>query len=92
MGAFTERKAEASFVKLEKGATWKGPGRTVYLVTEGAGRVEGEAYGKLTGVHSKEGESPEFTASEETVILRMTLPNLAGLEQTGREPVRAAAE
>ena len=92
MGTFTERKAEASFVKLEKGATWKGPGRTVYLVTEGAGTVEGDTFGKLSGVHAQEGEAPVFTASEETIILRMTLPDLAGLEQAGREPMRAAAE
>lgn len=92
MGTFTERKAEASFVKLEKGATWKGPGRTVYLVTEGAGTVEGEDFTKLSGVHALEGESPAFTASEETIILRMTLPDLSGLRRTGREPMRAAAE
>ncbi len=92
MGTFTERKAEASFVKIEKGATWKGFGRSVYLVTEGAGRVAGETYAKLSGVQADVGEAPEFTATEETVILRMTLPDLAGLEQTGREPLRTAAE
>ena len=80
LGTFTERKAEASFIRIEKGASWKGVGRSIYLVTEGAGRVASDAYAKLTGVHAGEGEAPEFTATEETVLLRMTLPNLAGLE------------
>jgi hypothetical protein len=91
MGSFTERRAEARFVKLDKGATWKGPGRSVYLVTEGAGRVEGETFTKLSGVHAKEGERPTFTATEETVILCMTLPDLSALV-ADRPGLRAAAE
>jgi len=92
MGTFTERRAEASFVKLAKGATWKAPGRSVYLVTSGAGTIAGEAYAALSGVHAGEGETPVFTATEETVILRMTLPNLAGISASGREPMLTAAE
>ena len=92
MGAFTERKTEAAFIKIEQGATWKGMGRSIYLITQGSGRVEGDTYVKLDGVYSQERETPVFTASQETIILRMTLPDLSGLAATGRPALRTAAE
>ena len=92
LGAFTERRTEVSFVKLDKGATWKAPGRSIYFVTEGSGRIGGETYARLSGVQANEAETPEFTALEETIILRMTLPDLSGLAASGRPALRTAAE
>lgn len=92
MGSFTERRLEAAFIRLENGAAWNGAGRGVYLVTKGSGRVAGKAFTALSGVHADVGETPQFTAGEETILLRMTLPDLAGLATMGREPLRSAAE
>jgi hypothetical protein len=92
MGVFTERRSEAALVKLDKGATWRGSGRSIYLVISGAGTVEGENYKALSGVYAKEGEAPHFTATEETIVLRFGLPNLAGVELRRGEPAQAAAE
>lgn len=92
LGVFTERRTQAFQIRLDAGATWQGPGRSIYLVLNGAGQVAGEAYKTLTGVHAGEGEAPEFIASEETGILVLGLPNLAGIELPAREAMMSAAE
>lgn len=92
LGAFTERKTEAAFIRIEPGAAWKGIGRSVYLVIEGAGRIGAENYAKLSGVHAEDGETPVFAATEATILLRMTLPDLSSLAAGGREALRTAAE
>lgn len=92
MGVFTERRCEANFVKLDKGASWTGKGRSIYLVVSGAGSVNGQAYKTLSGVQCAEGETPVFAASEESVLLHLGLPNLAGLEGRLDQPVAEAAE
>lgn len=92
MGTFTERRTEASFVKIEKGRTWRAPGRSIFLVTQGAGTIGDDPYTVLSGANTDDGEIVEFKASEETVILRMTLPDLSALKAAGSDPVRHAAE
>lgn len=92
MGVFTERRAEANFIRIDKGASWRGKGRSVYLVVSGAGTVDGQPYKLLSGVHTDEHETPSFVASEDSVILHLGLPNLAGLEDHGRAPIATAAE
>lgn len=80
LGIFTERRTEAQLIKLEKAAKWPAPERSVYLVLAGAGAIGGQPYRALTAIHLSEGERETlFEAAEETTVLRLGLPNLAGL-------------
>ncbi len=82
MGVFTERRCEANFIRLDHGASWTGKGRSIYLVVAGAGSVNGHIYGTLSGIHADEGDTPVFAASDDSVILHLGLPDLAGLESS----------
>jgi hypothetical protein len=84
---FTERRSEAGFFRLDAGARFTARGKGVYVVTRGAGTVEGQPMRALTTVHLAAGESATFVAQEETELLHFGLPNLAGL----RLPVHDAA-
>jgi hypothetical protein len=48
LGVFTERRSEAGFVRLEAGASFTARGKGVYVVTRGAGSVEGAPIRALT--------------------------------------------
>ncbi|HEY8579682.1 MAG TPA: hypothetical protein VIL72_07340 [Beijerinckiaceae bacterium] len=89
LGVFTERRTKAAMMKLDAGATWRGEERSIYLVVSGAGRVEDQRYGALTGVHAQQGERPVFVADEETVILQLQLPDLSGLRAPARDAIAA---
>jgi hypothetical protein len=93
LGVFTERRTEAGFLKLEPGAAHEAKGRGVYLVVSGAGTVAGEPLRRLTTVYLDRGEKVRLSATAETVILHLGLPNLAGLEmQQGAVITAQAAE
>jgi hypothetical protein len=92
LGCFTERRAEAGFLKVEKGATAVLPSRSVHVCRSGAGTVEGEPLRALTVVYVSEHETAQLTASAECKFIRMLLPDLAGLETSLRNPERVAAE
>jgi len=90
LGVFTERRINSGFFRLEPGAVFSAKGRGIYFVVSGAGSVEGQAYKRYTSVHVDQGEKAAFTASAETVILLMGLPNLAGMTLPRREAAQAA--
>jgi hypothetical protein len=80
LGVFTERRTEAQLIKLEKGAVWPASNRSVYLVLIGTGTVARQPYRALTAIHLSDGERETlFEAHEETTVLRLGLPDLAGL-------------
>jgi len=91
LGTFTERECSAVLIKLAPGTTYRAGGRSVYLVLSGAGRVGEQSYRSLTGMHLASGERTELAARENTELLRLVLPDLAGLE-AGDRPRADAAE
>jgi hypothetical protein len=91
LGTFTERECSAALIGLSPGTTYRAGGRSVYLVLSGDGRVGNESYRALTALHLESGETADFAARESTELLRLVLPNLAGLD-TGRRAAAEAAE
>ena len=80
LGVFTERRSAAGMVRLDAGATLNGSGRSVYLVTRGGGRIDGQPLRPLTTVFLERGERASFVAEQETELLHFGLPDLRGLE------------
>ena len=80
LGAFTERQCAARFITIARGATYRAGGRSVYLVLTGAGIAHEAAYRALTALHLAHGETAMLVARDETELLRLVLPDLAGLE------------
>jgi hypothetical protein len=91
LGVFTERRSEVGFVRLDAGASFAGSGKAVYMVTRGEGSVSRDPMRPLTTVYLAAGESVTFTAREETELLRLGLPNLAGLHLPSHDRVPAQA-
>lgn len=90
LGVFTERQIESSFFRLEPNSVFRAKGRGIYFVVSGSGTVEGQPYKRYTTVHADQGERAAFSASQETVILLMGLPNLAGMALPRRDSAQAA--
>jgi hypothetical protein len=89
LGNFTERQCAAVLVRLPAGASY-GPGpRSVYLVLNGSGLVQDAPYRPLTAFSLDEAETAPIRAQEPTELLRLVLPNLAGLE--AQHPLRIEA-
>ena len=92
---FTERRAEAGFLKLDPGAKYRARGgRDIYVVHERywLGRRRHD-YRRFTTVYLEtKSEHAEFTAGETTEMLHFRLPNLAGLEAQSRPVAAVAAE
>jgi hypothetical protein len=76
MGVFTERRCEARFLRLAPQARMAAPGRKVYFVLTGDGRVGGQAYRHYTAVFCEWGEEAAFEAEAPTEILVFGLPRL----------------
>jgi hypothetical protein len=91
LGVFTERRTTAAFVRLEPGAARAATGRSIHLVVSGSGTVAGEPLRRLTTVYLDRGETARLAAISETVMLRLGLPDLAGLEAKVRPQVTAQA-
>lgn len=91
LGIFTERRAQAAIVNVAKGASHKMHSRHIYFCKSGSGKIGTEPVRYCTTVHLEEGDSAIVTASEDLVFLRMGLPDLAGLEQMGRDTAPALA-
>jgi len=81
LGTFTERQCAAALVKIARGAIYAAGGRSIYLVLAGTGIVGEAPYRALTAAHLASGGTAEFVARDETVLLRLVLPDLAGLGQ-----------
>ena len=91
LGVFTERRAEASFVRLEPGATWLVSGRGIYVATSGRGRVAGAPLRAFTTLFLDHGEQASFAADEESEILHFGLPDLRSLAAHGEDFAPAVA-
>ena len=87
LGTFTERQCGAALIKIARGATYRAGERSVYLILSGAGLVHDRPYRALTALHLDAGETAELVARDETELLRLVLPDLAGLTR----PVHAEA-
>jgi hypothetical protein len=89
LGTFTERRCAAELVKLARGAIYQAGARSVYLVLSGSGIMHDSPYRSLTALHLEEGEVADIIARDESEILRLVLPDLAGLNI--HEAVRSEA-
>lgn len=89
VGVFTERRTQASFLKLAPGATYEGLGRSVYFTISGKGEVSGQPLRALTCVYLDRGERARFTAAEATVLCRFGLPDLTDLRPREDAPALA---
>jgi hypothetical protein len=91
LGIFTERRSSVAFLQFAPGAGHDATGGAVYLVLSGTGRARGEALRRLSVVHLDHGERLRIEADGGLEILRLGLPNLAGLERRrAAEPAMAA--
>jgi hypothetical protein len=90
LGTFTERQCGAMLVKLARGATYRAGSRSIYLVLAGSGLAREAPYRRLTALHLDAGETLDIVARDETEILRLVLPDLAGLETQQTARVEAA--
>jgi hypothetical protein len=79
LGVFTERRAEARFVRLEPGAAYEGGGRGIYVALSGCGRVGAEPLRQFTTVFLDHGERAMFSAQETAELLHLGLPDLRDL-------------
>ncbi len=75
MGAFTERKTEVGFVRLDAGATCTVTGPKIYFVVSGEGGAGGADYQKFTTLHVEAGEQGEISAATASEIYFMGLPD-----------------
>ena len=90
LGTFTERHCAAALVKLGRGAIYRAGGRSVYLVLSGSGIAHDCGYRCYTALHVDDGEEVEAVARDETVLVRLVLPDLAGLQAHRPAQVEAA--
>jgi len=93
LGVFTECRTRAAVVRIETGATFTTGGRrSIFLVRDGAGEVEGQPYRTFTTVFTEKGETAAFRAGTATTLLSVDLPDLSLLRSGEAEPAAAAAE
>jgi hypothetical protein len=90
LGTFTERQCAAELIRIKRGAACRAGERSVYLVLSGSGVVGNAPYRPLTAVHLDEGESAEIVARDDTELLRLVLPDLAGMPARRTVQVEAA--
>jgi len=90
LGTFTERQCAAEIVSLKRGATYRADGRSIYLVLAGSGIVQHLPYRQLSAFHLDEGECAEIVARDDTELVRLVLPDLAGLQVRRTAHVEAA--
>jgi hypothetical protein len=91
LGVFTERRTQASFLRLEAGAGYYASGRAIFFVLDGAGEIAGQEFRRLTTILLERGERATFSAREGAQMLRLGLPDLSGLRAQGSADVTAVA-
>ena len=87
MGVFTERGCDARFLRLAPSARIPAPGRKLYFVLTGDGRVgardqvkdRGQAYRHYTTVFCERGEQAVFEAEAPTEMFVLGLPKLESM-------------
>ena len=87
---FTERRSEAGLLKLDPGARYVARGKGVFIVTRGAGAVEGQPLRALTTIYLAAGETATFIAQDDIELLHFGLPDLAGLRLPATDHAQAA--
>jgi hypothetical protein len=90
LGTFTERQCAVALLKLARGAIYRATGSCVYLVLSGTGIAHDQPYRQFTALHLEDGELAETVARDETQIVRLVLPDLAGLQARQTDHVEAA--
>jgi len=90
LGTFTERCCGASLIKLVRGAIYRAGGQSVYLVLSGSGIAHDRVYRPHSALHLNAGESIDMVARDETVLVRLVLPDLTGLAAYRPAQVEAA--
>ena len=90
LGTFTERQCAAEMIRLVRGASYQAGARSVYLVLSGSGIVGEQPYRQLTSFYLGEDEAADIVARDETIVLRLVLPDLAGVEVHQPAQVEAA--
>jgi hypothetical protein len=88
LGTFTERQCGAALIRVARGATYCAGERSVYLVLAGSGIVHDAPYRQFSALHLEEGETADIVARDESLLLCLVLPDLAGLAQ---QPARVEA-
>ena len=78
-GMFTERQCAAQLITMARGASYRAGGRSIYLLLAGDGTVSDMPYRRLTALHLAQGQTATLVARDETELLRLVLPDLAGL-------------
>jgi len=91
LGAFTERRARAAFVKLAAGATLPVKGRAIYVCYAGRGRIDEAPLRPFTTLFLEHGEEALLRAEEEAEFLHLGLPDLRALATHQREHAPAIA-
>jgi hypothetical protein len=91
LGAFTERRAEAGFLRLEAGATFSVAGRAIYVACKGKGRVNAAPLRPFTTLFLDYAEHAALTAVETTELIRFGLPDLRDLAARADADVPAEA-
>jgi hypothetical protein len=92
LGTFTERQCAAALIKLGRGATCRAGERSVYLVLAGSGVADDATYRQYTAFHLDAGEQADVVARDETRMLRLVLPDLAGVQAPRSAHVEAHVE
>jgi hypothetical protein len=92
IGVFTERRACASFYKLEPGATLRASGRGIYVAYAGEGRVAGEPLRPFTTLFLEHGEEAAITAATEAELIHFGLPDLRNMTAQPEAATAVAAE
>jgi hypothetical protein len=90
LGIFTERQCAAEMIRLGRGASYQAGSRSVYLVLSGSGIVGEQPYRQMTSFYLGEGETSDIVARDQSVMLRLVLPDLAGVEVNRPAQVEAA--
>jgi len=90
LGTFTERQCAAALIKLGRAATYHAGPRSVYLVLSGMGVADDRDYRRYSAFHLDEGETAEIAAEDETEMLRLVLPDLAGVRMPRAVQIEAA--
>ena len=91
LGVFTERRTEASLLRLDKGARHEVAGHGLWVALDGSGRVGGEPMRQYSALFLDKGETTRIDANETTQLLHYGLPELGHLVEK-RSPSAMAAE
>jgi hypothetical protein len=89
---FTERRAQASFYRIEPGATLRACGRGIYVAYAGEGRVADQPLRPFTTVFLEHGEEAVITATSATELVHFGLPDLRDMAIQPHSFAAVAAE